>query len=123
MRVETNASLSATLQPTMPVRLQTEPSVKVQEVKRPSEAQKARTESDPQFQRPEPQNQQGAVETSGRLTIELDQAAGVFVQRLIDPSTEEVLRQFPHEGQLMMARAQRAYQEAVKEQQREFDSR
>lgn len=122
MRVETNASLSATLQPTLPVRLQTEPSVKVQEVKRPSEAQQSRTQSDPQHQRPEP-SAPNVAESSGRLTIELDQAAGVFVQRLIDPSTDEILRQFPHEGQLMMARAQKAYQDAVNEHKRETPSR
>jgi uncharacterized FlaG/YvyC family protein len=111
MRVEPTASLSATLQPTPQVRLAAEPSVKVQEVKRPSEANQSRTETDPQHKR-QPPPEQAPVQSSGRLTIELDRGAGVFVQRLIDPSTEEVIRQFPHEGQLMLARAQKAYEKA-----------
>jgi uncharacterized FlaG/YvyC family protein len=97
------------------VRQAADPEVKVQEVERPSEAQQSRAETDPRNPPPAPPKRQ-VVESSGRLTIELDQSAGVFVQRLIDPSTEEVLRQFPHESQLMLARAQRAYQDAVTEQ-------
>lgn len=111
MRYETNASLSAALQPTWPVRLNTEPSVKVQEVKKESEGQKSRREIDPEAR----QQRVPMAESAGRLTIELDAEAGVYVQRLIDPSTEEILRQFPHDSQLMLSRAFRAYRDAMLE--------
>jgi uncharacterized FlaG/YvyC family protein len=45
----------------------------------------------------------------GHLRIELDEAAGCFVQTLTDPNTHEVLRRFPHESQLAFSRAVRAY--------------
>lgn len=114
MRYETNASLSAALQPTWPVRLNTEPNVKVQEVKKESESQTSRREIDAE-RRGERAKQ---TERSGRLKIELDPEAGVYVQRLIDPGTEEVLRQFPHDSQLMLSRAFRAYRDALAEQER-----
>ena len=49
---------------------------------------------------------------AGHLRIELDQAAGHFVQTLTDPTTNEILRQFPHESALAFARAVRAYEMA-----------
>ena len=49
---------------------------------------------------------------AGHLRIELDQAAGRFVQTLTDPTTNEILRQFPHESALAFARAVRAYEMA-----------
>jgi len=46
---------------------------------------------------------------AGRLRIEFDKAAGVYVQTLSDPMTDEVLRKYPSEAQLGFARAVRAY--------------
>ncbi len=46
---------------------------------------------------------------AGHLRIELDEEAGRFVQTLTDPTTNEILRRFPHESQLAFARATRAY--------------
>lgn len=127
VRLDTSASLSAVLEPALPVRLQTEPYVKVQEVKRPSEANNSRQRGDSALHaRPAesappksaPPAGAHAAASSGRLTIAYDQEAGRFIQRLIDPATDEILRQFPHDSQLMMARAQKAYQAAVSEQQK-----
>jgi uncharacterized FlaG/YvyC family protein len=116
MRVETNASLSLALEPAIPVRLQTEPSVKVQETKRPSEANDSRKKGDgaqaaqAKIVRTEAPD---IASSNGRLTIDFDKSAGMFVQRLIDPKTDEVLRQYPHDSHLMMARAQKAYEAAI----------
>lgn len=51
---------------------------------------------------------------AGHLRIELDAEAGRFVQTLTDPTTNEILRRFPHESQLAFARATRAYADAQK---------
>ena len=51
---------------------------------------------------------------SGDLVVEIDAASGRFVQTLRDGETEEVLRQWPNEGQLAFARGVRAYLAALK---------
>jgi hypothetical protein len=51
---------------------------------------------------------------SSELVVEIDQASGRFVQTLLDSETDEVLRQWPNEGQLAFARGVRAYLAALK---------
>lgn len=110
MRTDGFASLSSALQPTWSVRLNSEPSVKVQDGKKASDTNPDGDGRHPYKERPA--KPEVAV-SSGRLVIELDKAAGVFVQRLIDPLSADVLRQYPSESALMLARAQRAYEKAL----------
>jgi hypothetical protein len=51
---------------------------------------------------------------SGDLVVEIDAAAGRFVQKLLDHETEEMLRQWPSERQLAFARGVRAYLAALR---------
>jgi hypothetical protein len=46
------------------------------------------------------------------LRIEVDEEAQRFVQRLTDPDTGELMRQWPHESQLAFSRAAAAYARA-----------
>lgn len=48
-----------------------------------------------------------------KLTIEFDDAAGRFVQTLIDPTNQSVLRRFPAEYQLAFSRGVNAYMAAL----------
>lgn len=47
------------------------------------------------------------------LLIELDKASNRFVQTLVDPSSQSVLRRFPNEGQLAFSRGVNAYMKAL----------
>ena len=47
------------------------------------------------------------------LLIELDEASDRFVQTLVDPSNQAVLRRFPNEGQLAFSRGVNAYVKAL----------
>ncbi|MEZ5995129.1 MAG: hypothetical protein R3C25_05190 [Hyphomonadaceae bacterium] len=48
-----------------------------------------------------------------KLQVQLDRAAGRFVQTLSDPSTQETLRRYPSESQLAYSRAVMAYLRAL----------
>jgi hypothetical protein len=48
-----------------------------------------------------------------KLTIEFDAAAERFVQTLIDPTNQSVLRRFPAENQLAFSRGVNAYMAAL----------
>jgi hypothetical protein len=47
------------------------------------------------------------------LLIELDKAAGRFVNTLVDSGTQEVILRYPNETQLAYSRAVSAYQRAI----------
>ena len=49
----------------------------------------------------------------GKLLVEVDRAAGRFVNTLLDSSTNEVLRRYPSEGQLAFSRGVAAYMQAL----------
>jgi hypothetical protein len=49
-----------------------------------------------------------------RLYIELDEAADRFVQTVVDPANETVLRRFPEEGRLAFSRGVNAYVHAMR---------
>lgn len=51
--------------------------------------------------------------TPATLLIEIDRAAGRFVNVLLDPRTREVIVQYPSESQLAYSRAIRAYMQAI----------
>lgn len=48
-----------------------------------------------------------------KLRIEIDALSGRFVQSLLDPTTHEVLAQYPSEDQLAFSRAISAYMKAL----------
>jgi hypothetical protein len=48
-----------------------------------------------------------------KLVVEMDRAAGRFVQMLVDPLTEEVRWRYPSEAQLAYSRAVAAYLRAM----------
>ena len=50
---------------------------------------------------------------SPRHAVELDEASGRFVQELVDPASNEILRAFPDESQLAFSRGVRAYLVAI----------
>jgi uncharacterized FlaG/YvyC family protein len=49
----------------------------------------------------------------GRLLVEIDVDSGRFVNTLLDPNTEEVIRKYPSDAQLAYSRAVRAYLNAI----------
>jgi uncharacterized FlaG/YvyC family protein len=49
------------------------------------------------------------------LLVEVDVAAGRFVQTILNRETKELLRQFPSEAQLAFSRGVRAYMRAAGE--------
>jgi uncharacterized FlaG/YvyC family protein len=110
MRTDSAPPLSVSLLQTWPARV--EPTAAVEPPR-----ENAGAESEDQRQR----RDDGAAEKrapvhtllAGHLKIELDEAAGRFVQTLTDPNTQEVLRRFPHESQLAFARAIGAYTQAL----------
>lgn len=51
---------------------------------------------------------------AGDLVIEIDQAAKRFVNKLFDPNTQELTRQFPSDGQLAFSRGLNAYIETLR---------
>lgn len=53
--------------------------------------------------------------TSTRLHVDFDRSAGRFVQTITDVTTDQVLRQYPSEGQLAYSRAVVAYMRALAE--------
>lgn len=52
--------------------------------------------------------------TPARLTIEIDREAGRFVNTLVDPNSDVVLRRYPSERQLAYSRAVNAYMRALR---------
>lgn len=50
---------------------------------------------------------------AGDVQILIDKASGRFINTLVDPDTQEVLRQYPSEAQLAYSRAVRAYLSAL----------
>lgn len=50
---------------------------------------------------------------AGDLVIEIDHAAKRFVNKLFDPSTQELTRQFPSDGQLAFSRGLNAYMQTL----------
>lgn len=62
----------------------------------------------------ENQQQNQADQEPGVLQIHVDAEAGRFVNVLLDPHSQEVLRQYPNEGQLAYARAVNQYLRALK---------
>lgn len=48
-----------------------------------------------------------------RLVIERDEASQRFVQTLIDPANDSVVRRYPHEAELAFARGVNAYLHAL----------
>lgn len=52
---------------------------------------------------------QNAAVDASKLVICLDVASQRFVQMLIEPGSQSVLRRFPHEGQLVFSRGVSAY--------------
>jgi hypothetical protein len=50
---------------------------------------------------------------SPRHAVRLDEASGRFVQELLDPASNEILRAFPDESQLAFSRGVRAYLDAI----------
>lgn len=46
---------------------------------------------------------------ASEMLIQVDKASGRFVSTVIDPDTQEILRQYPSETQLAYSRAVRAY--------------
>jgi len=110
MRTDSAPPLSVSLLQTWPARVEPTASVKP-----PREPAGAETE-DERRRRDEGAADRRAPDRAllaGHLRIELDEAAGRFVQTLTDPSTQEVLRRFPHESQLAFARAIGAYAKAL----------
>lgn len=61
----------------------------------------------------EQQFERDAELTPATLLIEIDRAAGRFVNVLLDPRTREVIVQYPSESQLAYSRAIRAYMQAL----------
>jgi hypothetical protein len=111
MRTDGAPPLSVSLLLTWAARI--EPVAKVEAGSRsaaPSD-EDARQRRDRDAERPPPR-----ALSAGHLRIELDAESGRFIQTLTDPSTDEVLRRFPHESQISFARAARAY--AIAQQQR-----
>lgn len=110
MRTDSAPPLSVSLLQTWPVRV--EPTARVEP---PRETAGAETEDQRRRRDEGAAEKRPPVHTllAGRLRIELDEAAGRFVQTLTDPTTQEVLRRFPHESQLAFARASRAYAQAL----------
>ena len=49
-----------------------------------------------------------------RLVIELDEGSARFVQSLVDPVNQSVLRRFPNESQLAFSRGVNAYIQALR---------
>jgi hypothetical protein len=72
------------------------------------------TRGDPTGSEPRDEQPAPSLLLSGELVVEIDAAAGRFVQRLHDRDTDEVLRQWPNEAQLAFSRGVRAYLAALK---------
>lgn len=56
-----------------------------------------------------------ALLLDGDLVVEIDKEAGRFVQKILDPRTGDVLRQYPSEDQLKFSRALAAALRVVRE--------
>lgn len=50
-----------------------------------------------------------------KLLIEIDKVSGRFVNTLVDPDSQQVLRQYPSDAQLAFSRAVQAYIKAMSE--------
>lgn len=107
MRTDSAPPLSASMLQTWPARVDPVAAVEPKRESAPPKDDRRRREDGEERRTPE------RALLAGQLRIELDEAAGRFVQTLTDPTTQEVLRRFPHESQLAFARATRAYSAAL----------
>lgn len=107
MRTESAPPLTVSMLQTWPARVQPTEAVEPKKDSAPPEDDGRNRDNAEKRRAPE------RILLAGRLRIELDEAAGRFVQTLTDPTTQEVLRRFPHESQLAFARASRAYTQAL----------
>jgi uncharacterized FlaG/YvyC family protein len=106
MRTEALPALSTSLQQTWPTRVQvaqtggekTQESLAAQSVDAQSDARKRASEENAKAAQRKPlvQNQ---------LMVELDEGAGRFVTKIINPDDKSVVNQFPYESQLAFSRA------------------
>ncbi|MES1201038.1 MAG: hypothetical protein ABUS57_06270 [Pseudomonadota bacterium] len=51
--------------------------------------------------------------SAAKLLVAIDEGSGRFVNTLLDPNSQEVLRQYPSDAQLAFSRAVKAYLEAM----------
>lgn len=78
------------------------------------DGRKAGGQSASQVETVEKSNAPQGQASQAKLRVEIDTVSGRFVHTLLDPRSQEVLAQYPNEGQLAFSRAISAYVQSLR---------